>query len=175
MPLTTHPYLAEVKEEVEPYLYFPSGLSWPVLGWILPLFLEAAVVIHTHTHAKWPVLQECTRYCLNALHIMTWKSAATLCTLIRSKRQGPSWEIVVTPRVDTFLPSFEILILSQYWQGSPFRVRWISFAPSNFNFKTHFNIIYQSVSKQYKSFLFLQIFCASSNGHLNFSNKSIYG
>ena len=28
---------AEVKERVELYLFSPSGLSWPVLGWTLPL------------------------------------------------------------------------------------------------------------------------------------------
>jgi hypothetical protein len=28
---------AEVKERVELYFYSPSGLSWPVLGWTLPL------------------------------------------------------------------------------------------------------------------------------------------
>ena len=31
------PYSAEVKERVELYLYSPSGPSWPVLGWTLPL------------------------------------------------------------------------------------------------------------------------------------------
>ena len=31
------PYNAEVKERVEPYLYCPSGLSWLVIGWALPL------------------------------------------------------------------------------------------------------------------------------------------
>jgi len=31
------PYNAEVKEGVELYHYAPSGPSWPVLGWILPL------------------------------------------------------------------------------------------------------------------------------------------
>jgi hypothetical protein len=33
-----HPpaYSAEIKERVELYLYFPSGPSWPVLGWSLP-------------------------------------------------------------------------------------------------------------------------------------------
>jgi len=36
-----HPpsYSAEVKEKVELYLYSPSGPSWPVLGWTLPLSL----------------------------------------------------------------------------------------------------------------------------------------
>jgi hypothetical protein len=29
------PSCAEVKERVEQYLYSPSGLSWPVLGWTL--------------------------------------------------------------------------------------------------------------------------------------------
>jgi hypothetical protein len=31
------PSSAEVKERVELYLYSPSGSSWPVLGWTLPL------------------------------------------------------------------------------------------------------------------------------------------
>ena len=31
------PCSAKVKERVEPYLYSPSGPSWPVLGWTLPL------------------------------------------------------------------------------------------------------------------------------------------
>jgi len=31
------PFSAEVKEIVELYLYSPSGLSWPVAGWTLPL------------------------------------------------------------------------------------------------------------------------------------------
>jgi len=30
---------AEVKERVELYLYSPSGSSWPVIGWALPLFV----------------------------------------------------------------------------------------------------------------------------------------
>ena len=32
------PSSAEVKERVGLYLYFPSGLSWPVLGWNLPFY-----------------------------------------------------------------------------------------------------------------------------------------
>ena len=35
------PSSAEVKERVELYLYSPSGLSWPVLGWPLPLPLPS--------------------------------------------------------------------------------------------------------------------------------------
>jgi hypothetical protein len=31
------PSSAEVKERIELYLYSPSGPSWPVLGWTLPL------------------------------------------------------------------------------------------------------------------------------------------
>ena len=31
------PSSAEAKERVELYIYSPSGLSWPVLGWTLPL------------------------------------------------------------------------------------------------------------------------------------------
>ena len=30
------PFGAEVKERVKIYLYSPSGLSWPLLGWTLP-------------------------------------------------------------------------------------------------------------------------------------------
>jgi hypothetical protein len=33
------PCSAEVKERVELYLYSPSGPSWPVIGWTLPLLL----------------------------------------------------------------------------------------------------------------------------------------
>jgi hypothetical protein len=32
-----HPSIAEVKERVELYLYSPSGPSWPVPGWTVPL------------------------------------------------------------------------------------------------------------------------------------------
>jgi hypothetical protein len=38
---------AEVKERVELYLCFPSGRSWPVLGWNLPLPFTV------HNHWKW--------------------------------------------------------------------------------------------------------------------------
>ena len=36
---------AEVKERVELYLYSPSGLSWPVIGWTLPLPLPNDVLL----------------------------------------------------------------------------------------------------------------------------------
>jgi hypothetical protein len=42
------PSNAEVKERVELYLYLPSGLSWPVIGWTLPLLLlliESSLVL----------------------------------------------------------------------------------------------------------------------------------
>jgi len=38
------PSSAEVKERVELYLYSPSGLSWPFLGWTLPLPLPLTYV-----------------------------------------------------------------------------------------------------------------------------------
>ena len=34
---TLAPFSAEVKERIELYLYSPSGSSWPVVGWTLPL------------------------------------------------------------------------------------------------------------------------------------------
>ena len=40
------PFSADVKEKVDLYLYSPSGLSWPVLGWNLPYNL---LYIHTYT------------------------------------------------------------------------------------------------------------------------------
>jgi hypothetical protein len=42
------PSSSEVKERVQLYLYSPSGPSWPVLGWPLPL--------HYSTDYFWPVL-----------------------------------------------------------------------------------------------------------------------
>ena len=38
------PSSAEVKERVELYLYSPSGPSWPVIGWNLPLPLGSVIV-----------------------------------------------------------------------------------------------------------------------------------
>jgi len=35
---------AEVKERVELYLYSPSGLSWPVLGWTSPLPFSPPII-----------------------------------------------------------------------------------------------------------------------------------
>ena len=43
------PASAEVKERVELYLYSPSGPSWPVLGWTLPLPLPLPLPLH-----EWP-------------------------------------------------------------------------------------------------------------------------
>jgi hypothetical protein len=39
------PSRAEVKKIVQLYLYSPSGHSWPVLGWPLPLHLRIIVVV----------------------------------------------------------------------------------------------------------------------------------
>jgi len=39
----------EVKERVELYLYSPSGPSWPVIGWPLPL--SPVFVLYTHENA----------------------------------------------------------------------------------------------------------------------------
>jgi len=44
------PSRPEVKERVQLYLYSPSGPSWPVLGWTLPLPLPLPVFKHI-----WPV------------------------------------------------------------------------------------------------------------------------
>ena len=43
--LTTHPppSSTDVKERVELYLYYPSGTSWHVLGWPLPLLASYCV------------------------------------------------------------------------------------------------------------------------------------
>jgi len=37
--LTTHPSSDEVKERVDIYLYYPSGPSWPLLGWIIIIII----------------------------------------------------------------------------------------------------------------------------------------
>jgi hypothetical protein len=37
------PSIAEVKERVELHLYFPSGPSWPVLGWTVPLLCDMMI------------------------------------------------------------------------------------------------------------------------------------
>jgi len=54
---TDHPpaSCAEVKERVEPYLYFPLGPSWLVLGWTLPVPWPHS---HISTYALLDVLQQ---------------------------------------------------------------------------------------------------------------------
>ena len=42
------PSSAEVKERIELYLFFPSGPSWPVLGWPLPLPLTRPLFPDSH-------------------------------------------------------------------------------------------------------------------------------
>ena len=37
------PSSAKVKERAQLYLYSPSGLSWPILGWYLPLPLQLVI------------------------------------------------------------------------------------------------------------------------------------
>jgi len=46
--LAPSPSSAEVKERVEPYLHSPSGSSWPVIGWPLPLPYILQVVSDRH-------------------------------------------------------------------------------------------------------------------------------
>jgi hypothetical protein len=47
------PSSAEVKQRVQPYLYSPSGPSWPVIGWTLP-FISLLIIDKTHklTHTE---------------------------------------------------------------------------------------------------------------------------
>jgi hypothetical protein len=47
------PSNVEVKDIVEIYFYFPSGLSWPVIGWNLPLPLLCATVGGRPSRIKW--------------------------------------------------------------------------------------------------------------------------
>jgi hypothetical protein len=60
-----HPHTssAEVEERVELYLYFPSGTSWPVLGWTLSCFYQRMFRItlwSTREHSLMRSFLECT-------------------------------------------------------------------------------------------------------------------
>jgi hypothetical protein len=46
------PFSAEVKEILDLYLYSPSGPSWPVLGWTLPLLLLLLLLLLLVTFSK---------------------------------------------------------------------------------------------------------------------------
>jgi hypothetical protein len=56
---------AEVKERVELYLYFPSGPSWPVIGWTLPSTLPL------------PLLSVAMRFCRQSFHKADMDSVVT--------------------------------------------------------------------------------------------------
>jgi hypothetical protein len=51
------PTNTQFKERAELYLYFPSGLSWPILGWTLPLPLPVIVTdsfrFHRYDYFGW--------------------------------------------------------------------------------------------------------------------------
>jgi len=47
------PSSAQIKERVELYLYSPSGPSWPVLGWILPLPLHFPLPWQHQREVSW--------------------------------------------------------------------------------------------------------------------------
>ena len=67
-----HPplYTAEVKERVELYLYSPSGSSWPVVGWTLPLPYLRPIYLTVHNttyyklqkHTYMQILGSCNGY-----------------------------------------------------------------------------------------------------------------
>ena len=46
------PSSAEVKERVELHLYFPSGSSWPVVGWPLPSPFSTAYIYYACIHQQ---------------------------------------------------------------------------------------------------------------------------
>ena len=56
-----HPSSAEVKERVELYLYSPSGPSWPVLGWNLPLYHIIYHIISYHI-VSYHIISYCIIY-----------------------------------------------------------------------------------------------------------------
>ena len=60
------PSSAEVKERVALYIYSPSGLSWPVLGWPLPLasYIDLQSI---QLHSK-----HISQYSLNKYQLMEW-------------------------------------------------------------------------------------------------------
>jgi len=47
------PSSAEVKEREELYLYFPSGPSWPVIGWTLPFNFQSGRGVALNTKPIW--------------------------------------------------------------------------------------------------------------------------
>jgi hypothetical protein len=49
---------AEVIERVELYLFSPSGPSWPVIGWTVPLALSLILLCRDHRHVS-AILQVC--------------------------------------------------------------------------------------------------------------------
>ena len=56
----------EVKERVELYLYSPSGISWPVIGWLY-LYVRTtcvAQVVHQFTQCNWKLEKIFTSYFL---------------------------------------------------------------------------------------------------------------
>jgi hypothetical protein len=64
------PPKAKVKEIVELYLYSPSGPSWPVLGWTVPLLYRySQLVVPKESHLHWNATDwSLTNTCIGRLH-----------------------------------------------------------------------------------------------------------
>jgi len=95
------PSIAEVKRIVELYLYSPSGSSWPVVGWTLPLLLPLLLPITCTDSVCIEVITLCsamsvnehvTTKCMSIKIYMLWDSVLSVVTLVCSGRSiSPSY------------------------------------------------------------------------------------
>jgi hypothetical protein len=89
-----NPFIAEVKERVELYLYFPSGPSWPVVGrnWSLPLLQSYRIAWEGHftNHIKYcTALSQQARFSLKCTAVFS-TSCVDVCTTYNQTIRSPS-------------------------------------------------------------------------------------
>jgi hypothetical protein len=132
------PSNAMAKERVVLFIYSPSVLSWPVLGWTLPYFLFIYLFIHLYINILYYVfilerrrnsvcfsnIKECEFLCYATLFTGQMDSSVLLAQFLTSQRQlrricvargrnerhGVSWDL------QCHIPSLKIRILKTMYK-----------------------------------------------------------
>ena len=85
------PSSAEIKERVELNLHFPSGPSWPVLGWTLPAVMSVSLTRTgckaTNNYVNAICITQTFAYGaedyeISATGVKTWRPSSSICSII---------------------------------------------------------------------------------------------
>jgi hypothetical protein len=125
------PYSAELKERVQLYLYSPSGPSWPVLGWNLPLLLlddtghrDTVLPPHCRIEEKSDLLPTTlfnyvgvSQRCIHLKIFLLWVSAAFSIT---TEVVQSAWKTVISIYITTHYSGRRNVCDLNSWETIPY-------------------------------------------------------